>query len=473
MKEEFKIAWRNLWRNRRRTLITSASVFFAVFFAVIMRSIQLGSYDHMINNVIESFTGYLQVQHEKYQDSPSFDHSFEYNDSVVSGIEEIKQVVSVTPHIESFTLASSGMQTKGVVVMGIDPEKERQFSDPEQKLVKYRITEEAVANLRKGKKIPEDLLAQIEKSQGRSYSSSERLAMELELSPDGKETYLPVIQESTREENGYLSQDDDGILVSDKLSSFLKVELGDSVILMGQGYRGVSATGIFPVRGIIKIPSPDMDNKLVIMSLPAAQRLFDAEGRITSLVINLPDKSDRTIETARTSINKLLTDENTTTKTWYELNPILHQQIEGDNQSGMAMLMILYFIIFFGIFGTVLMMVSERKREFGVMVAIGMQKKKLKRIITIEMFLLGILGLAAGLLASTPVILYFYYNPYVLTGDIAQMMVDWGWDPLMPTAWFGSYFYWQAVIVALMVLLATIYPLRKIGKLEVVEALKA
>ncbi len=76
MKEEFKIAWRNLWRNRRRTIITSASIFFAVFFAVVMRSYQLGSYDHMISNVIESFTGNLQVQNIKYQDNPSIDNSF-------------------------------------------------------------------------------------------------------------------------------------------------------------------------------------------------------------------------------------------------------------------------------------------------------------------------------------------------------------------------------------------------------------
>jgi ABC-type lipoprotein release transport system permease subunit len=241
---------------------------------------------------------------------------------------------------------------------------------------------------------------------------------------------------------------------------------------MGQGYHGVSATGIFPVRGIIKMPSPEIDNKLIIMTIPAAQKFFDAEGKITSLVVNLTDKSNRTIKTAKDRINSLLRDKNTIAKTWYELNPILYQQIQGDSQSGMAMLGVLYFIIFFGIFGTVLMMVSERKREFGVLVAIGMQKKKLKRIVTIEMFLLGAIGLVCGLLAGTPLILYFYYHPVVLKGEMGNLMEDYGWDAVMPTAWFGPYFYWQVVIVAFMVILATLYPLRKIGKLKEIEALK-
>jgi len=473
MKEEFKIAWRNLWRNRRRTIITSASVFFAVFFVVIMRSYQLGSYDHMISNFIESFTGYLQVQHVKYQDNPLIDYSFDYSDSTAAAILGIDKVVSVTPHIESFTLASSGTQTKGVAVIGIDPVKERNFSNPENKLVKYRITDEAIKLMKETGLIPNVVLEEVVKNLGRSYSSSARLELELGLTYEDNELCMPEILKCSEVSNGYLANDDEGILVSDRLASYLKVAVGDSVILIGQGYHGMSATGIFPVRGIIKMPYPEIDNKLIIMTIPAAQKFFDAEGKITSFVVNLTDKSNRTIKAAKARINSLLPDKNTTAKTWYELNPILYQQIQGDSQSGVAMLGVLYFIIFFGIFGTVLMMVSERKREFGVLVAIGMQKKKLKRIVTIEMMLLGSVGLVCGLLASVPLILYFYYYPIVLKGDLANMIEDWGWDAVMPSAWFGPYFYWQAVIVAFMVVLATIYPLRKIGKLKEIEALKS
>jgi ABC-type lipoprotein release transport system permease subunit len=472
MKEEFKIAWRNLWRNRRRTIITSASVFFAVFFAVVMRSYQLGSYDHMINNLIESFTGYIQVQHVKYQDNPLIDNSFDYNDTIARAISEIDKVVSVTPHLESFTLASSGTQTKGVAVIAIDPVKEKNFSDPENKLVKYRITDEAVRRLKDAGIVSDNVLEKVKKSLGRSYSSSARLELELGLTDQDMEDFMPEIRKCAEVSNGYLTNHDEGILVSDKLASYLKVAVGDSVILMGQGYHGVSATGIFPVRGIIKMPSPEIDNKLIIMTIPAAQKLFDAEGKITSFVVNLTNKSDRTIKTAKARINSLLPDKNTAAKTWYELNPILYQQIQGDSQTGVAMIGVLYFIIFFGIFGTVLMMVSERKREFGVLVAIGMQKKKLKRIVTIEMILLGAIGLVSGLLASVPLILYFYFYPIVLKGDMANMMEDYGWDAVMPTAWFGPYFYWQVVIVAFMVILATLYPLRKIGKLKEIEALR-
>lgn len=472
MNGEFRMAWRNLWRNRRRTILTAASVSFAVFFALVMRSIQLGSYDHMINNFIGSFTGYLQVQHVKYLDNPIIDNSFNYDTSLIAAISSLDNVVSVTSHLETFTLASGGTQTKGVAVIAIDPEREKYFSDPEGKLVKYRISDESVRKLQDEGLIPEKVLDILRKNTDRSYSSLKRLELELGLDEEETTLFMPEILKHTGFANGYLTDDDDGVLVSDRLSAFLNISIGDSVIMMGQGYHGVSATGIFPVRGIIKIPAPDIDNKLIIMTIPAAQVLFDAEGKISSLVINLTDRSERTIRHTRNRINSFLHDRNITTRTWYELNPVLYQQIKGDSQGSLLILAVLYFIIFFGIFGTVLMMVSERRKEFGVLVAIGMQKGKLRRVVSIEMTLLGIVGLLAGMLASLPPVIYLNNYPLFLTGELGNMMEGWGWDAIIATALPGSYYCWQALIVMIMVLLAAIYPLRKIRKLKEIEALK-
>jgi ABC-type lipoprotein release transport system permease subunit len=427
----------------------------------------------MILNFIESYSGYLQVQHIKYQDNPSVDYSFDYSDSLAASISEIENVVTVSPHIESFALASSGTQTKGVAVLAIDPEKEKKFSDPENKLVRYSITDRSIDRLKRSSRIPAELLDKVEMNIGRSYSSRARLELEMGFSANDTRLYIPEILKSSEVTNGFLSQKDNGVIVSDRLASYLKVTIGDTLILMGQGYHGASAAGIFPVRGIIKMPSPDIDNKLIIMTIPAAQRFYDEEGKITSLSVNLTGKTKKIMRDAQKKINLLLTDRNTVARTWEELNPILVQQIQGDNQTGIATLAMLYFIIFFGIFGTVLMMIAERTREFGVLIAIGMQKRRLKRVVTIEMILLGIIGLISGLIASTPLILYFYYHPILLKGDLGKMMEDYGWDAVMPTAWFGPYFYWQAIIVSIMVFLATLYPLRKIGKLKEIEALRS
>ena len=143
-----KLAWRNLWRNRRRTLITSASIFFAVFFALVMRSIQLGSYDHMYKNAIESYTGYIQVQHQDFWDEKIVDNTFHYDQSLEQQLLADENVEASIPRFESFALASNGPQTKGVLVMGVDPAKETYLSKVSEKLVKYRLTPEAIKEIR-------------------------------------------------------------------------------------------------------------------------------------------------------------------------------------------------------------------------------------------------------------------------------------------------------------------------------------
>jgi len=101
---DLQLAWKNLWRNKRRTMITSASVFFAVLFALVMRSFQLGAYDRLFRNVIESYTGYMQLQHKDYIDDPVLDNGFVLDSGLAAGIQTDPNVTSVLPRLESFAL---------------------------------------------------------------------------------------------------------------------------------------------------------------------------------------------------------------------------------------------------------------------------------------------------------------------------------------------------------------------------------
>jgi len=133
--KDLQMAWRNLWRNRRRTIITAASVFFAIFFALVMRSFQLGTYDRMFKNIIESYSGYLQLQQKDYFEEPSIDNSFVVSPEVLEAFYADKNVDILVPRLESFALAAAESRTQGVIVMGVDPEKETRVSDMSSRLI--------------------------------------------------------------------------------------------------------------------------------------------------------------------------------------------------------------------------------------------------------------------------------------------------------------------------------------------------
>jgi len=471
MNRLFKMAWRNIWRNRRRSLITIASIFFAVFFALFMRSMQLGSYGHMIKQTIEKYSGYLQIQNPEYFDEPSLDNSMEYSAALIEKLNNTEGVKIAVPRIESFALASTGHQSKGIMVSGIDPEKEKLASNPEFMLVNYRLSPEIVKTIIAETDLAEkqqDFLKLFENS---VYHNIDRLALDIALKPEQFEPYKEIFEKHTKVDASYLTEKDDGVLVSNRLSKFLRVDVGDTIILIGSGYQGASAAGLFPVRGIVKVPSPDLDNKLVFMTLGKAQEFLDMADRITAIAMNLQNTKE--MFEIQERLSQSLNADAYVVKNWEEMNPVLKQQIEGDDKSGQMFVGILYFIIFFGIIGTVMMMIAERKREFGVLVAIGMRKRKLALVVLIEMFFMGLVGTVSGMIAVIPLIITLYINPITMTGEIAKMYEDMGFEAVMPTAPIDHYFTWQGLIVLLMVILACYIPLKRIRKMKVMNALRA
>lgn len=467
-----KLAWRNLWRNRRRTMITSASVLFAVFFALLFRSLQLGSYDHMFRNAIESYTGYIQVQHKDFWDEKIVDNTFSYDAQQEQELLADDNIVAAIPRFESFALASNGPQTKGVLVMGIDPEKEVHLSKALDKMVKYRLDAESISKIRQDPGIPDKVKELAPLFENSAYTTASRLQLDLGIKDKDASSLMPAIERYTEFDNGVIQVGEPGAWVGDKLSQYLQLGIGDTIVLISQGYHASTAAGKYEIKGIVKLPLPDLDNKIVYLPLDICQGLYNAENNLTSLALAVDDNQDKSIEKTVSRLSALVAEDQKVME-WREMNEVMVSQMDADDKSGMIMIGILYLVIAFGVFGTVLMLTAERKREFGVLVAIGMQKKKLASIMTLEMLLIGLLGILAGAAVATALILYGVDHPLIFKGEMALMFEEYGMEPKMVFWSIDTYYIWQIVIVALMVFLAIGYPLRKIFGMKVVNALRA
>jgi ABC-type lipoprotein release transport system permease subunit len=118
-----RLAWRNLGRNRRRSLITGAAIAFALFFAVIMRSLQLGVYNHMVATVVGSMSGYVQVSDTAYWPSQNLDYAMFEDPEWLDGLRANSDVASANPRLQGFSLVTAGERSGVAQWIGLSPEE--------------------------------------------------------------------------------------------------------------------------------------------------------------------------------------------------------------------------------------------------------------------------------------------------------------------------------------------------------------
>lgn len=398
-----KLAWRNVWRNRKRTWITASSIAFAVFFSCVMQSMQLGSYERMIDNSVRFYTGHLAIHADTYWDEQILDNAFERSLLKDLSIDDSKVIANV-PRLTSFALASFSENTKGVMISGIEPEAESSLTNLDQKIV----------------------------------------------------------------QGSYLT--DQSVMVGQGLADHLKLVVGDTLVLIGQGYHGVNAVGKYPVVGTLKFPVPEFNQSAVYMTLSTAQAFYGAPGLITTQSI-LVDKV-KSIEKVRQAIIPQISAASLEVLNWEEMMPELLQGIEMDYYGGLVMIYILYAVIGFGILGTFLMMTKERTYEFGILSSIGMRKSKIQVTVAFEIVMLTFLGVLIGLCMSAPIVIYFFYNPIQFTGDYAAAFENFGYEAIMPFSKDPVVFYNQGVVVLIISLFLGIYPMLYIKNLQIIKALK-
>lgn len=400
-----KMAWKNIWRNRNRTIITMAAIFFAVILSVLASSLQDGIFKNLVRNVVSFYTGYIQVHKQGYWDEQILDNSFESSPAIEQKILQDKNVSAVAARLESFALASAGDITKGCLVVGIDPMKENQIT-----LLRDKLTQ-----------------------------------------------------------GEYLNENDNEVLLSQGLAERLKLEIRDTIVLIGQGYHGATAAGKYSIKGIVKFGSPELNDKALFMTLATVQDFYSAYNLVTSLIVSLNDTED--LVATATSTGSLL-GRDYEVMTWEEMIPDIKQHIQSDSNSMKYIQGILYMLICFGIFGTLLMMMVERQFEMGMLVAVGMKKSKLILLLLFESVFTVVAGCVVGIVASIPLVFYLNRHPLKMGGETAEAYSRFGFEAIFPTSTDSDIFIYQGVIVLVIGLILSLYPIYKVIRLNPVTAMK-
>ena len=403
-----KLAWLNIWRNKRRTIITATSVFFAVLLAIIFRSLTDGVYDNMIHNVVSYSSGYLQIHQKGYWEEQSIDNTFEEDEQLYKELLNNPNVTHLMPRLQTFALASYADKTKGVLILGIDPVKEKAVNNLHEKIT------------------------------------------------DGQ--YIDSIN-------------DNAIVLGEGLASQLKLKVNDTLVLLGQGYHASSAAGKFRVKGLIKLGAIELNNSAVYMPLQQSQSMHGAENRLTSVSVIL-DKTTN-LEKLKLSLQESINTNRNEVMTWKEMMPELDQFIEADSTGHYIIIGVLYFIISFGLFGTLLMMIFERKHEFGILIAIGMKKRLLAYVLILESIMISLIGCFTGLIAGFLVIKWFTAYPIHFTGELKEVYEDYGIESIIYFSSHEKIFIVQTLIILILSILLAFYPGYKVMKLKPVEAINS
>ena len=405
----FRLAWKNIWRNRRRTLITLTAIAFSIMLVQALHNLSFGVYAGMVDSGVRAGTGHIAVYRNNYLESR--DEILHFRDgSLVDDISQINGVEQVLPRLYIPALAQSSRESRGVLLIGVDPDRER--------LVNPFL-----------KTLPAD--GMIRSADSRDAVIGVRLLEELQIRPGQKFVVT--------------AQHEDGSLHSELLR----------------------------VRGVVNSGMKDVDSSLILVGRGRAAQLTGKSEMVHELAVILAD-AGRETEVHRQIAAKLSKDQDILAVSWEEAMPNLANAIKLDYASQKFIFMIILLIVAIGVVNTLLMSVMERMREFGVILALGSKPMTLRCMIMLEAIILGLLAAAIGTVLGSLATWYLVAVGVDLADLVPETLEFGGvvFDPVMRASWDPVWMFRIAVYVVCLTLLAAAYPAIKAGRTTPVEGMR-
>lgn len=330
-----KLAWRNMFRNKRRTLLASLAIGVGLAALIFTDALVVGMEDNMIQSATSTYLGEGEIHRAGYQETQKVEQTINKLDTVVSELKASPEVEAFSERLMSFGMVTSPSNVQSVSIVGIDPENEAQLS-----MVDEAITE------------------------GSYFSGSNPR----------------------------------NILIGDELADILDVGLNDRIVVtLAEAHTGELVQEMFRISGIFRFGVKDMDRGMGFVRLSKARSMLGLPGAAHEIAIKFVQGSHLGREKNAPFWTKFSQYGNIA-EGWTELQPQLSSMLQYTQFSTYLMGIILFGVVIFGIINTLFMSLHERMFEFGVLRAVGTRPFEMGKLIIYEAACLSIISIIVGLI---------------------------------------------------------------------------
>ncbi|MGD8922100.1 MAG: ABC transporter permease [Candidatus Zixiibacteriota bacterium] len=326
-----RIAFRNIFRQKRRTILTVLTMFGGFTLASISIAWSDGTYSRVINMFTRNRLGHIQVHRQGYLERRSIYKTIDNYMAVGDTIAAVPGVEAWAPRLYAAGLVSIGDKSSATQVIGIDPKLEDNATRFEKKII-----------------------------EGRSFSFE-----------PGHQTIL-----------------------GQGLAEVLSAKIGDTLVIVSQAADGSIANDAYSVIGIMSSGNKLSDRSSMYLHLRDAQELFVLPDRAHEIVVIAYHLS--AVGRLAGEIRTALDNPQLSVETWEQFAHSFYTAMKADQRGSWIMLFIILLVVAVGVLNTVLMTVLERRREYGVMRAIGTAPGEIFRLVTLEVLFMAVIGLIIG-----------------------------------------------------------------------------
>lgn len=413
-----RIAWRNMWRNRKRSLLALTAIALGQLTLVFVNCMMAGMFENMLQTITGPLAGHVQIHPWNWREEQAVDLVLGSRANLVAGLERLPDVQRVQPRIYGPVLAASGEPGKGPVeaemgmVIGVDIEKETRAGG-----------------------------------------------------------ILESLPAAERPGTGQVA-------VGRILARRLGLEPGMKVALIGQDATQFPASDLFTVRAVVRSMTDVVNRMGLVMSLPDAERFLAMPDQAHEIIVQGADlKKAPTLVQHIRQVPELKGAE---VLDWREALPELVNLMDMKDWMDMIFVLILFVAAAAGIVNTMTMSTFERTHEFGMLLAIGSSPARIVKMVFLESVMLGMLGVAIGSLlggALTMITSSTGINYAALT-SLKTEDLEFTFKGLNISYLIYPKFEWRHVLfgfgaVTVTSVLAAVWPALWVSRLQPMEALRS